>query len=251
MLQLQLGATDSLVCTIAVKPSYFTVDANGMLYYVTASNEISRTDTCGNHTITYSNIANGTPTLIDVGNPLKILAFYKDQQKVVVLDKTMSEIAVLSLNNINGKSYMPSLLCRATGGDHIWLFDEFTQSFVRLDESGNKIAASEPIYQIFEKSEVPLWMVDIQDHLYVYTSGGLIYLFDAYGTPGTTFMLNDAPFSAYRNMFLIKGPTGFSLVNIFTNEVIALPLPATGDVRLQNDLMYYYDGDHINVLQFR
>lgn len=247
---LQARAADSLVCSITVKQTFFTVDVNGMIYYITPSHEIVRTDSCGAHAITYSNTLYGTPSAIDVVNPLKILVFYKDQQKLVMLDKTMSEIAVMSLNNINGASYLPSLVCRGSGGDHIWLFDELTQTCVRLDESGNKIASSEPWNQLFTDAEIPMWMYALRDHVYVYTNTGQLHVFDAFATAGKTFSLPAMPMDVIRDMFLVNSDSGAILFNIFTGEQFLIPLPLTGKMlRMHNGSMFAGDANGISVFR--
>jgi len=181
--------TDSLVKQVDIAHVSFTTDVYYNVYCITPQNEIVRIHPFTGLRLTYSNTWLGKPDLVDAGNPLKTLVFYKNLQTLVILDKMMSEISVVRWNSQQGVAYRPSLLCRASAGDHIWMFDELSQRLMRIDESGNIIAAGDPWYQLYENPAIPEKMFSAGDQVYVYTSDGVLRSFDTFANPGKIYIM--------------------------------------------------------------
>ena len=217
-----IQAADTLLTRIAEPHTYFTTDVYNNVYCINADNEVVRWNMSGTQKVTFSNQRFGKPSLVDAGNPLKTIVYYTDLQTLVILDKMLADIAVLRFSNLNGIAYRPLLVCRASGGDHIWLFDDLTQRLVRLDEAGNRIAQSEPWYQLFDTGEVPVWMKSLQDQVYIYTSAGILYQFDAFGTPGKRYTLPAVPEDILNNQVLINDTQGTRLFDLQTAQEIPL-----------------------------
>lgn len=176
-------AGDSVLCKINTLANYFTVDALQYVYLINSSNEIVRTDCSGTIYKTYSNKFLGTPTLIDAGNPLKILVFYPDYQTVIILDNQLSEIAELSLTGVKaGSGFQPSSICKHAGTDHIWMYDELSRKLIRFDESGNVLASSEGFDQLFDFNVVVTGLFSVGDQVYIATETAGVLVFDAYAS---------------------------------------------------------------------
>jgi len=138
------------LCKKDITADYFTIDVRENIYYINSVNEIIKTSCSDSSFISYSNSNLGKPTRIDVSNPLKILVFYPDQQTVVILDNQLAELSQLSLKgNVNKPNYQPAAICKHSGTDHIWLYDELSRKLIRLDEAGNVLASSESFDQLF------------------------------------------------------------------------------------------------------
>lgn len=249
---LQVGATDSLYTKVVQPHTFFTTDVYNNIYTITPNHEIIRQQLTGLNKVTYSNVRYGTPTMVDAGNPLKTLVFYADQQVLVILDKMLAEIAALRLSNLNGRVYRPSILCRASGGDHFWMFDDLSQRIVRLDENGNQIAISEPWYQLFTEQQTPLWMQSHADQLYVYTTSGQLCVFDAFATLGMQLDLPAQPLDMLGSSVLLHDAQGLRLLDIFTGQNTILPIVnIETQMEVQPQYMYSGNGSEIQVYLLR
>lgn len=238
----RVSAADSLVLTIQQPHTFFTTDVYNNIYVITPAHEIVRRQISGANTVTFSNVRYGIPTLVDAGNPLKTLVYYADQQVLVILDKMLAEIAVLKFTALNNETYRPTMLCRASGGDHIWLFDELSQRIIRLDEAGNKIAVSEPWYQLFAEQQTPLWMQSHNDQVYVYTTAGMLCQFDAFGTLGVQVNLPAQPLDMTGSALLLREENGLRLFDLQSTQ--STPLVTTcSDTLLEIQPQYLFGGN--------
>lgn len=245
-------ATDSLLTQIPVAHTFFTTDVYNNIYCITPDNEIVRYNLNATTRVTFSNVRYGKPSFIDAGNPLKTLVYYADLQTLVILDKMLADIAVLRFSNINGTSYRPSVICRASGGDHIWLFDDLSQRVVRLDETGNLIAMSEPWYQLNLDEGTPIWMQSAQDQVYIYTSSGQLHIFDAFGTWSKTYTLPVQPSDIVQQQLLLHDAGGLRLFDLQTAQETLLPgnYSATS-IHMQPNYLFLGDGMQISVISIR
>ena len=81
---------------------------------------------------------------VDVSDPYKVLLFYRDQQKVVFLDNTLSEISISDLTH-SVNSYF-SCLSRSIEGD-LWAYEINSQKLLKLSEDMEILEESFPLYQ--------------------------------------------------------------------------------------------------------
>ena len=183
LITIKVEASDSLLCKKNIVTTFFTVDVRENIYYINTFNEIIKSPCNDSSFISYSNRNLGKPTYIDVSNPLKILVFYPDQQTVVILDNQLAELSQLSLKgNVNKPNYQPAAICKHTGTDHIWIYDELSRKLIRLDESGNVLASSEAFDQLFNFSVEVTGLFSANDKVYLATKTNGILMFDAYGS---------------------------------------------------------------------
>jgi len=96
------------------------MDHLGNYYRIDFDERISKYDASNQLAHFYSNRYFGEISSLDVSDPLKIMVFYKDQQQIVVLDNTMSEIAKLDLSKLDDM-YI-EVIAKSLDGN-IWLFD--------------------------------------------------------------------------------------------------------------------------------
>lgn len=243
-------AADTLITRLSVPHLYFTTDVYNNVYCINADNEVIRWNVSGTQKVTFSNQRFGKPTLVDAGNPLKTIVYYADLQTLVILDKMLADIAVLRFSNLNGTAYRPLMVCRASGGDHIWMFDDLTQRLMRLDESGNRIAQSEPWYQLFDTGEVPVWMKSLQDQVYIYTTSGQLHQFDAFGTPGKSYTLPSVPEDILNDQVLLNDAQGARLFDLQTAQETILPGNYTGKmIRLQPQHLFIGDKQVVEIFR--
>ena len=152
------------------------VDKLGNYYMIDSENNIKKFDNKQNLLNSYSNNQFGIPAMIDVNNPHKILVFYKQQQTLVFLDNTLSEISIISLN--------PNFLYDAAGmanDGNIWLFDSYYYKLVKIDFKAEKIDESFPFEGINPSKISGNKIIERENYVMIVTNNNVIYLYNNSG----------------------------------------------------------------------
>ncbi len=172
------------------------VDALEKIYVITPDFQLKKLNSEGMVLAFFNDVKKyGTPSFIDVSNPLKNLIFYKSYGIVVTLDKLLT-----FRNSINLRSkQLFNVTAIATSYDNnIWLFDGVALKIKKLDDLGNTI---------IEGQELTLFGGNIPEHvellanekqLLLYDEQKGFYCFDWNGT----FKDNIIPFLNWKNVGL-------------------------------------------------
>jgi len=109
------------------------VDIFDQIYTLTADQYFKKWDKKGNLLFQYINNRDGKLSHIDVRNPLQILLFYADQQRIISLDRTLSPLKEWQIN----QDEWGFISSAAVGkNDQIWLFDQFNYQLGSINEEG-------------------------------------------------------------------------------------------------------------------
>jgi len=109
------------------------VDIFDQVYTLTEDQYFKKWDKKGNLLFQYINNRDGKLSHIDVRNPLQILLFYTDQQRIISLDRTLSPLKEWQINQEEW-GFISSV---AMGkNDQIWLFDQFNYQLGSVNEEG-------------------------------------------------------------------------------------------------------------------
>lgn len=251
LITIRVEASDSLLCSKNIVAANFTVDVRENIYYINSVNELIKTTCSDTSFISYSNRNLGKPTHIDVSNPLKILLFYPDQQTVVILDNQLAELSQLSLKgNVNKPNYQPAAICKHTGTDHIWLYDELSRKLIRLDEAGNVLAASEAFDQLFSFAAEVKTLYCVNDKVYVETTNEGILVFDAYASYVHTIEVNMQVQQITDNYVIGLNNNVIQFYDLRSLQTINYPLPSESVYLLGNKL-FVNTGASIGVFNFQ
>jgi hypothetical protein len=111
----------------------FRTDLLGHLYTLTEDQRVQKWDKNGTLLFQYVNNRDGKLSHLDVRNPLQILLFYSDQQKIVSLDRTLSPLKEWQLKREDW-----GFVSAAAAGknDRIWLFDQFNYQLGSVQSDG-------------------------------------------------------------------------------------------------------------------
>jgi hypothetical protein len=161
------------------KGNYVLVDNLGF-YSVVGDYEFNRCQIDPQLEFKYSDKSLSTVTSVDLTNPLKILVFYKDLSKIVLVDNTLSRYG----NDIYLDDYdlgQCILIC-ASFNNSIWLYDQLTFQLVRLDQGLKKVTETSNIVQLIGHDIAPNFMIEDSDWLYINDPENGILVFDIYGS---------------------------------------------------------------------
>jgi hypothetical protein len=119
--------------------AHFAVDPLQQLLVVDSTGLLRLYDANGIPRFQYHNTTGGELTQIDASDPFNVLLFFPEQQRIVLLDRTLSDRAALDLRT-TGVIY-----ATAVGRSHdnnIWVYDEPAGKLLLLDERGDIVRTS-------------------------------------------------------------------------------------------------------------
>ena len=156
------------------------VDNLGNIYLLTVSDAIKKLNPAGDSVGVYNEVKRfGKLSSITVSNPLKILLYYKDFSKIVVLDRQLSVRSVVDLRKHN---ILQTSAIGLSYDNNIWLFDEYENKLKKIDEEGNILMQTDDFRNLFSTLVVPQQIIDEAETVYLYDSAAGILAFDHYGT---------------------------------------------------------------------
>lgn len=183
---------------IIQKHQYFKVDNLGNIYFVNHE-EITKYNAQGKLINRYSNLKLGDVTSLDVTNPLKIIAYYRDFQQLVFLDN------LLSVNsepiNLEDLGYEQTELVCASANNSFWIYDNRNAELIRFNAQSKIVNRTGNLNQILEIKLKPNFLLEQNGMLYMNCIDLGIQVFDIYGT--------------YSKAIGIKGLNQFQLSNEF------------------------------------
>ena len=229
--------------SIEFKGRAFTTDQTGS-YYEIYSNQIIKIGKNGQRQFTYSNNILGEISSVDVSNPMKIVVFFKDFSKVVVLDNTLTEQGgVLDLNEISLEE--TSLVCTSYNNG-IWYYNPVKFQLTRIENTINITNTSANISTLLNKNIQPNFLVEFNNRVYLNDSTQGVLVFDIYGTYLKTLpIFGLTTFQVKEKYLLYVNQLGqIETYDFFTLEKLVFkPLQYVNikNVRIENQTIYIID----------
>ena len=157
----------------------FTTDHFGF-YYDINEVEIAKYNHKGELQYTYSNNLLGVISSVDVSNPLKILVYFKEFTKVLVLDNTLSPTStILELTELNLEE--TSLVCRSYNNG-TWYYNPLRFELTRKNQDLTTSNVSSNLANLLNKNIQPNFLVEHNNRVYLNDPKHGILVFDIFGT---------------------------------------------------------------------
>ncbi|MCS6990581.1 MAG: hypothetical protein NZL95_01820 [Chitinophagales bacterium] len=189
----------TLLFFLPIEARALELDPLGNLYLTKPTQELVKLDSLGNVLFTYPQNRWGVLHRVEATNPMKILLSYHDYAQIVVLDNTLSELGVLSLQRLGINS------CSATAfsprDNAVWIYDREQWNLKKIDLNGNIVLDAPDMLQQLGIVLEPVFMVEHHNRLYISDTTNGIFVFDAYG-----LFLEQLPLSMVTN-FQVSGTT--------------------------------------------
>lgn len=233
------------------KADFFTSDQLGNLYFI-KNTELQKVDFETNRGGSYSNTLSGNISTVDVSDPFRILLFYKDFNKIVFLDKNLSEIiSPIILDDLG--YYNVLSVCQSVNGG-FWLFDQSLSQLVYIDKNLNTVKKSSQLSDLLRQNieQKQVFMLEKNDYIYLGINGEGVLLFDNYGTYLKTFpLLNSGVFQVSNGIisYYKEGKLFFYNTNNFTENHITLPKHDCKQVRIENKRLFMQTKEKIFIYQ--
>lgn len=153
-----------------------TTDHLNNIYLVTPENTIEKRDDTGKVLCTFSDKRYGTPK-VDATDPMKVVAFYDDQNILVTLDNTLSPIGTINFSLLEGFRN-PTLAATSSQGG-FWVYDADEFRIKHVDESGAVTIRSDDL-SVGNMVSDPVSLIDRSGKLYLCDSSLGVLIFDSY-----------------------------------------------------------------------
>jgi hypothetical protein len=226
---------------------FLGVDIQGNIY-TSKLNEIILKSANNAGTFRFSNKLLGNIYSIDVKNPMRPLLFYRDIQKLVITDNTLSEQkqSVISFQELG--MYQITCIASSRIDNGIWLYDREMFQIIKVNQHFQRVIETGNLMQILSLNDFePIKMIEANGFLYVQCTAIGILVFDIYGT--------------YYKSIPIKGISIWNIVNnhmycIADNEPLkfnlkTLEITELGElqsehpVSIEQQNIYFCDGSKI------
>ncbi len=207
------------------------VDAIGNAYVAT-SNTLKKYEYTpfGDTQLNYNENKYGDISSIDVSNPFQILIWYKDFQVIQILDKHLTLLREIPLQDMGLNVSAVAL----SGDKLIWLFDAYRHKLLKINTQKEIIFESNPIN--YDGQPVVAKML-IENKGLLYLLDQKIIQFDRFAKQMTTFnAVNINDFHFYKHYFILHNDMGYSKMDKHTGAIVGLGYL---------DSIIFYSGENI------
>lgn len=214
-------------------------DPLGNLYILDEKDRISKYDTTGHLLSHVVNQDLGEAHSLDVGNPFKTMIFYRDQQVILIYDRTLSEIQRIRLNDWGLNDVTSACL---SPDNAFWIFDGKNKVLVKLTNSGHALVSSDPFDILNAGSPRPDFIYDLDHFLLVKEVYHPISVFDDFGKfLYTTDILKESFFSLSSKFIVTSSDQSLQRYDIVDRKMLS---PISLKENMSGDKVYLY-GDRI------
>jgi len=135
---------------------------------------------------TYSNRSLGKLAMIDVSNPHKIILFYREQQVILLLDNSLSEIGRIELDNSSN-----IVAVGAASDGYLWVFDSFLLRLKKINSAGEYIEESFPSNTIIPEDIIDSKIIDRGNYVVIADKYKGILLYNNLGYYEKTLLIEN------------------------------------------------------------
>jgi len=217
---------------------FFEVDVIGNLYFAKDA-EIRKYNSNGELLNTYSDLSYGSVTTLDVSDAMNILVYYRDFNKIVMLDNKLSiKNSPIDLIDLG---YAETNFACLSYNNGIWIFDPVGQELLRFNQLLENTDRTGNLSSLTSYSLNPVQIIERDNQLVLRDNENGIFVFDRYGG-----YIRRLPFFNFDDLFIrsnswqmLRNDTNFIFNPITLNmDTIPLPYSQIAEFRI-NDNAYY------------
>jgi hypothetical protein len=224
----------------------FYTDHLENIYFVDDHNIIKIQAPTGRR-LEYGSISGGTITFADVTNPLQIMIFYGDFNRIQFLDNRLSPLR--SEINMSDLNIDKTILACSSGKGGFWVFSDYDDQLVYFDPLLRRSHHSMILRSITGTNIRPVFMTEFQNLLYMHVPGHGILVFDRFASYLRTVSYNGPSNFRIRGGNIIYFDRGeLSAMNIDTGETRLISMPPDlhpDSADLQAERIYILSGGRI------
>jgi hypothetical protein len=174
-----LGQDYKIIKQISNKGNLITVDDLGNIFLVN-NEQLAKFDPNGNLIATYSDLYNGDITLVDAGDPFKILLYYRDFSQIVFLDNFLSKTT--DPVNLETLGLELSTLACSSYNNGFWVYLPQSFEIIRIGQDMIISHRSGDISKMIKNEINPNYIIEKNNMVYLNDPDYGIMIFDRYGS---------------------------------------------------------------------
>jgi hypothetical protein len=148
--------------------------------YFTADHKLIKIETATGRRLEYGSVSAGSISSADVSNPLQILIFYRDFNRIHFLNNRLSPLR--SEINMSDLGINKAILTSSSGKGGFWVFSDHDNQLIYFDQQLQKSHSSMIISSVTGSNIQPVFMTESQNLLYLHLPGHGILVFDRYAS---------------------------------------------------------------------
>lgn len=240
---LLLIATSPFYGQLVTKPfngNHLTTDQFGY-YYEISDTQIKKYTAEGEVYRTYSNNVLGVIAHVDVSNPYKVLVYFRDFTKILILDNFLSPTSdAIDLTSIDLDA--TTLVCRSYN-DGTWYYNALNFELVRKNQELQTINTSSNLANLLGKNIQPNFLIEHNNRVYLGDSINGILVFDIYGTYLKTIPLYGIDCFQVKDKFILYVNKigiieNYNFLSFDIQEFKPLKYRKVKEVRIDKNLIY-------------
>jgi hypothetical protein len=244
-----MPGTKSPDVSVKTDADKITSDNLGNVYLI-KDESIFKYDSLGVLQKTFNNKTFGAITSADATNALRIVLFYKDFNRVVTLDNTLSQNGeALTLETIG---FPLASLVAASHDNGLWIYDMRNFELIRLNRNMQEEHRSGNLSQILGIELQPNFMIEKDNRVFVNNPGTGILVFDVFGTYSKTIpVLNLKSFQVRDDAVVYYKDYHLQMDFIKLNDHIDFTSPlgdtATKDMRMERNAIFVLNNKGLDI----
>ena len=223
---------------MAEPATFVKADFMGSIYAISNGYSVQKYSADGNRMGNFSFHKYGAITVLDVSNPMQVVAFYKDAARLVFLDFNMEKLSEINLANF--PSIKVKTIAAAEDKSGVFFIDENSGSLKKINARGDISDLN---------NDLPLQNIE---RLFTFEKNicaigqGKILLLDGFGQPIEAYALHDvAVLDTYNGKLTGKKEDKPVVLDFMVGKVEPIQLPVV-DFPLNQ---YFVSGKNIYVLR--
>ncbi len=229
----------TLIKKFSVKTDHFYTDQLKNLYMVSGS-KLIKYDFQHNNTLEYQDLLSGNITLADVSDPMRLLVYYSQFNKLLFLDRFLSPLQpAIELSDL-GHEMVPVVCVSKNGG--FWLYDEMYDKLFYYDRNLQQKIQSVNIASLTGDEKKPAFMTEYSNFLYLNVPDQGILIFDQFGGYLKTLEIKNIVDFQIKNNELVyfkNKQLNFYSLNTYNEEKLDLAsIPGVISAKKEGDIVY-------------
>jgi hypothetical protein len=157
--------------------------------YIIKAESISKYDSKGILQKTFSNKTFGPITSADATNALRIILFYKDFNRVVTLDNTLSQNG--DPIQLEALGFPLATLAASSHDNGLWIYDQQNFELIRLNRNLQVEQRTGNLSQLLGTDLQPDFLIEKDNRLFLNNPATGILIFDVFGTYSKTIPIKE------------------------------------------------------------
>ena len=181
---------------IVCKADYFKVDNLGYIYLINGT-KLTKLNQDGGLNCEFTDNLLGDISSVDVTDPLRILLFYRESNKILFLDNKLSEIvSPITLDDLD--IYSCGAAC-VSPQNRFWIFDDQRQKLIQFNSKRERIQESTSLEKIINNISQDMELFENSGFIYMNLKGSGVLIFDSFGTYFKTYPIKEVSSFTYFN----------------------------------------------------